>query len=183
MYCSKCGSFLPEGADECPNCHEAAVNQSANRPNYNQNTANNVYYTPHQNNEQPSYFTGQAQTQQQNYYQQNNQNYYSPAPDYMEQEIKNNISSANTLGVLAIVLGILLSPLAGIICGAIGIGKINNLPNISMYPILQNERNKAKKLNTIGIVIPIVLWVAAFVIGIIAMFVFGFSMAGIENFM
>ena len=83
---------------------------------------------------------------------------------------KNKISNAKLLGILSIVLGIVMSPIVGIICAVIGLVNTNNINVINSIKLFE-EKNKARKLNSVGIVIPIVIWV----LGIFtALFIFGF---------
>ena len=206
MYCPKCGAFIPEGTQSCPSCNEvintytanntaennypnngvyytpqdsgAAYNNTSQQSNdsyYNQQSNNNYYNNPEQNNSHHNYFN-QGQTGNQGYYR-------ADMPNYNEMQIRNIISNANTLGILAIVLGILFTPIAGIICGAIGLSKLNSLPNIPLDPILSRERDKTKKMNILGIVIPIVLYIIAIIFMIIMFTVMGFATASAIDFM
>lgn len=181
-YCPKCGSFLPEGANACPNCGAPAFAEANTNVNTNANTSENftgnpngnpagnnggVYYNP-QSFEQSgeyhsdyqaynsapdpnqSYFTASS-AQQTNYGAPPQQDYY------IQEHIKNELSSANTLGIIALVLGILVSWLVGVICGAIGLSKVNNLPDFPFGSPAAEEKAKTKKLNILGIVLPIVI--------------------------
>lgn len=165
MYCPKCGTFLEDDCAQCVNCGEPIVHEQtaqANQPNndnyYQQNNAG-TYYNP-----QPS--------ESQSYYQYDSQ---AKQAQMVEQGYKDKLSSSNTLGILAIILGILFSPIVGIICGAIGISKLNEVPDFAPYTPLAQEKARCKKLNTLGIVIPIVLWVVAIVFMLVIMFAFGFA--------
>lgn len=162
MYCPKCGTFLEDDCVQCVNCGEPIVkeqaSQTANNDNYyQQNTG--AYYNP-----QPS--------ESQSYYQYDSQ---AKQAQMVEQGYKDKLSSANTLGILAIILGIVLSPLAGIICGAIGISHVNEVPDFAPYHPLAQEKARCKKLNILGIVIPLVLWVVAIIFIFVAVFAFGFA--------
>ena len=126
-----------------------------------------------------------------NYYQQSEGSYYNPQPSssqsyyqydnqvkqeqMIEQGYKDKLSTANTLGILSIILGIIFSPIVGIICGAIGISKVNEVPDFAPYTPLAQEKARCKKLNVLGIVIPVVLWVVLIVFMFIAVFAFGFA--------
>lgn len=185
MYCTKCGSFLPDGTENCPNCNEP-VNASTDNVYSNQQTADGVYYTPQSNTEsesagQQSYYDP---SHSKSYYQPDSQQSYYQAnqPNQIELEMKNNLSTANTLGILSILLGILFTPIAGIICGIIGLSKANNVPDMTMNPLIDKEKAKVKKLNILGIVIPIILWVVAFIVMFIAIMVFGFAASSVAYF-
>lgn len=192
MYCPKCGSFLADDAQFCPSCNEP-VNHTAAGAQQN----DGVYYTPQQgdsynnstneqnntyyNNAQPNY---NAQSNYFNQAQPNNQGYYQAnQPNYIEQQFKDIISNANTLGVLAIVLGILLTPLAGIICGAVGLSKLNSVPDLPMNPYITKDKAKAKKLNLIGIILPIALYVVAIIFMVIVFTFMGLATASALSFM
>lgn len=212
MYCPKCGSFVTDEAQFCPNCNEPIIKEAVNEPEAQQNGG--VYYTPQQNpNEQNAYYSPQQNNTyntvndsnynpygnpqqnnayynndaQQNYFNQgqpNNQGFYqSCPPNQAEQQFKEVISSANTLGILAIVLGILLTPLAGIICGAVGLSKLNNVPDMLMNPLLAKDKAKAKKLNIWGIVLPTALYIIAIIFMIIFVSIMGLATADMLSYM
>lgn len=161
MYCPKCGGYLEEGSVQCVNCGESIVQEQAAQPNndnyYQQNAG--TYYNP-QPSESQSYYQYDSQVKQ---------------TQMTEQAYKDKLSSANTLGILAIILGIVFSPIVGIICGAIGLGKVNEVPDFAPYSPIAQEKAKCKKLNTLGIVIPIVLWVVFIVLMFVFMFALGFA--------
>lgn len=212
MYCPKCGSFVTDEAQFCPNCNEPIIKEAVNEPA--SQTNDGVYYTPQQNtpNVQGAPYSAQQNNTynsvndptcntysnpqqnntyyndaQQNYFNQgqpNNQGYYQACPpNQVEIQFKEVISNANTLGILAIVLGILLTPLAGIICGAVGLSKLNSIPNIPMNPILAKDKDKAKKLNIWGIALPIALYVVAVIFMVIMFTVMGLATASAIDFM
>ena len=199
MYCPNCGSFLQDGTQNCPNCNEP-INQTNVNNGANAQQNDGIYYNPQQNNtynnvNEPNYNTYSNTQQnntyyndaQQNYFNQgqpNNQDYYQACPpNNSEQQFKEIVSSANTLGILAIVLGILLTPLAGIICGAVGLSKLNSLPNIPMNPAIENDKAKARKLNIWGIVLPIALYIILIVLMIIMFTFMGLATASAISFM
>lgn len=162
MYCPKCGTYMEEDSVQCVNCGEPVVNEQANQTNCNDNyyqQSTGTYYNPQPSSSQ-SYYQYDSQVKQE---------------QMIEQGYKDKLSSANTLGILAIILGILFSPIAGIVCGAIGISKLNEVPDFAPYTPMAQEKARCKKLNTLGIVIPIVLWVVAIVFMFIAIFAFGFA--------
>lgn len=98
----------------------------------------------------------------QNYNQDNRSTYQSSAPQIYN--IEKEISDAKTLGFIAIIAGIFI-PLAGWICGGIGISKCNKV--LSVYPNDLNANN-AKKLGLIGIVVSSVIFVISIIIEVIA---------------
>lgn len=73
--------------------------------------------------------------------------------------VESTISTARTLGILAIV-GALTITLGGLICGIIGLSKVNNL---EVPPELTAQRDSAKRLNLIGIIIAAALMVIAII--------------------
>lgn len=162
MYCPKCGTYMEEDSVQCVNCGETVVKEQTNQTNYNDN-----YY--HQS--EGSYYNPQPSSSQ-SYYQYDNQ---VKQEQMIEQGYKDKLSTANTLGILSIILGIIFSPIVGIICGAIGISKVNEVPDFAPYTPLAQEKARCKKLNVLGIVIPVVLWVVLIVFMFIAVFAFGFA--------
>lgn len=181
MYCKNCGQVIPEGYENCPYCQTKADN--AFNANNTAPNGNGTYFTPNTN--EGNYQQG---AYQQGTYQQNNGYNQPPHDNFFNQGNNNqygfnqqaqyyadasrNIDDARTLGILAIVLGILFSPIVGIICGIIGLSKVNSVPDM---PELFEKKASAKKLNNLGIAIPIVFWIVAI---IIIVFVF----AGIAGF-
>lgn len=218
MYCTKCGSFLPEGVQVCPNCNEPVKQpqQAYNASSADQAEQNGVYYTPQTDDNSGSYYepsnnsstdngnngtyynpptdngtdnySNQPNGQnvynsqptvnsmngygnQQNGY--NNQQQFGYDPNFMANQISNNLSSAKTLGILAIVLGLLISSIIGIICGAVGLSKANSVPDMLPDPNLNAEKAKVKKLNILGIVLPIAIRVVLIIIYVIFIVVLG----------
>ena len=162
MYCPKCGTYMEEDSVQCVNCGETVVKEQTNQTNYNDN-----YYQQSEG----SYYNPQPSSSQ-SYYQYDNQ---VKQEQMIEQGYKDKLSTANTLGILSIILGIIFSPIVGIICGAIGISKVNEVPDFAPYTPLAQEKARCKKLNVLGIVIPVVLWVVLSVFMFIAVFAFGFA--------
>ncbi len=159
MYCSNCGAFVPEGSETCPNCSQPVSNN-----NYNAGAQQNsgTYYTPQ--------------------YQQSTQNYYqSSDPLIIEQEMRNNLSTANTMGILAIILGFILTPIAGIICGIIGLSKANEVPDFAENQYIREEKQRVKKLNILGIVLPTALWIVAMIVMFICFFGVIFAGVGLSE--
>ena len=158
MYCPKCGTYMEEDSVQCVNCGETVVKEQTNQTNYNDN-----YYQQSEG----SYYNPQPSSSQ-SYYQYDNQ---VKQEQMIEQGYKDKLSTANTL----VILGIIFSPIVGIICGAIGISKVNEVPDFAPYTPLAQEKARCKKLNVLGIVIPVVLWVVLIVFMFIAVFAFGFA--------
>ncbi|MCM1114367.1 MAG: hypothetical protein NC397_02600 [Clostridium sp.] len=161
MFCSRCGSAIPEGVSACPNC-SAPINN-------NQAQQSGVYYTPNQNQ-----YNYQSDYNQSNPFQQ----YSNPMNDYQFQNYKNELSSSNTLGIISIILGIIFTPIVGIICGIIGLSKANSVPDMMDNPALMEEKRKAKKLNTVGIVLPVVLWLILIVLIVVIFMITGAAAVG-----
>lgn len=199
MYCEKCGSPVADGLTSCPNCNEPINIQEAAPVENQQTTAeaaqqtnsyenaqpsSDSYYQPNYN-QQPNYTQqGYSQPYGQQYNQQYNPNgYYQSDPQqvFIEQEINKNLSNAKTLGILAIVLGLLITPLIGIICGAIGISKVNDIINLTNNPMIEQEKKKVKRLNKLGIIIPIVVYAVIVIFAIITM-VAGFGLASSASY-
>ncbi len=153
---------MEEDSVQCVNCGETVVKEQTNQTNYNDN-----YYQQSEG----SYYNPQPSSSQ-SYYQYDNQ---VKQEQMIEQGYKDKLSTANTLGILSIILGIIFSPIVGIICGAIGISKVNEVPDFAPYTPLAQEKARCKKLNVLGIVIPVVLWVVLIVFMFIAVFAFGFA--------
>lgn len=193
MYCPNCSAYIPEGADSCANCgqavslknenHNATENQySYTQPNpeNNNNTANQYSYAQPNYEGGNSYGSYNAAPDNAGYQQNGYNSYYSEQPNqnnYFQQaqndfKIKDALSTSNTLGILAIVLGFILTPLVGIICGVIGLSKANSVPDMFNNPSLMAEKKKAKKLNTLGIVLPLVCYVALFILIFVFVIIF-----------
>lgn len=80
---------------------------------------------------------------------------------------RQEVSSARTLGIVAIITGILGIPLAGWICGGIGLSKAKSWLFTNDTALLYDAR-KAKNLNVAGIIISTVMFVIYFIIGIMS---------------
>lgn len=72
--------------------------------------------------------------------------YYQPV--YRPKSAEQELSTARTLGIVAIVAGIFI-PLVGWICGGIGISKANKI----IAPEFPYTIESAKRLNSIGLII------------------------------
>lgn len=188
MYCSKCGAFLPEGAEVCPGCNAPVSNQSTTTNNSaanNQAASGGVYYTPQQSRPEYTNVSGtyneQATNNQGSYYtnlgnnHNTNESYNAEQSYFMQEQIKENLSTANTLGIIAIVLGILVSSIIGIICGAIGLDKAKSIPDMPMDSPIAKEKAKVKKLNILGIVLPIALRALMVIMYVVFFMILGFS--------
>lgn len=76
----------------------------------------------------------------------NHTQYYQPA--YRPKSVEQEISTARTLGIIAIIAGVFI-PLAGWICGGIGYSKANKLIDPNFADVIEG----AKKLNLVGLII------------------------------
>ncbi len=139
MFCSKCGSQITDGALFCPNCG-AAVEQNNNYYNTEEQMPENNYYNPSAQND------GYQNPVQQQYQ-------YGNDAGFLAQK---ELSTARTLGIVSIVLGILGINLIAWICGGVGLSKANRYLNI-YDPQLQILAKESRKLNIIGLVITSVL--------------------------
>lgn len=162
MYCSNCGQEIPYGQTSCPNCNPA--NHQASAP------TNGTYYNPPQSyntyNQQSGSYTPPPQ--------QNNYFTYSNNTNEYERQCETDINTANTLGIVSIVIGLLVSRLVGLILGIVGLSKLNNIPD---WPKFASKKADAKRLNKIGIIIPIIIYAIAFVIAILGFCIFGFALS------
>lgn len=158
-YCTSCGAQLPEGAANCPICGSVIyehVNQTNTPPQPQYTQPQGEYYQPPQ---EGNYYQPPYDTQQQN-------PYTAPQQQYGYNQVQNaqeakNVSTAKTLGIIAIVFAF-IRPLVSWICGGIGISKANSaiafaqqIGNAQMV----SEAENAKKFNKIGIILSIVLYV------------------------
>lgn len=166
MFCEKCGQQIADDASFCPYC-----NNVINRPNQQNNyyqpqpEQQNTYYNPQQTYQAPEQNGAYPPPQQDNYFTQQSNPYgnsfYPPA----DQSIINTISNCKTLGIIAIIVGIFV-PIAGIICGAIGLSNVKNIPD---HPKYINDKASVRRLNILGIVIPIIIWAVIFLLYILIM--------------
>lgn len=136
MFCNKCGASISDEYKVCPHCGNVV--------------AGNQYNATYTN--QPNYQQGQ-------YYQppQYNQQQYPPF-NQEQSNINDEISTAKTLGIIAIVCGLCLPSIGWIValvCGIIGLTKVNHALS-SPYGASNPDARTAKKMNIAGIVIPIV---------------------------
>lgn len=84
--------------------------------------------------------------------------YYQPV--YQQKPITELISSARSLGIISIIVGLFI-PLVGWICGGIGISKANK---IYAPPEFTDDVKSAKTLNLIGLVLSTCVFVIALVV-------------------
>jgi len=143
-YCSNCRNYVADGSRICPYCH-AAIPQAA--PNYY--TRNPGYNPP----------PPQPQT-------------FAQPVDIMDQQNRNNLSNANTLGIVSLVLAIIGFHLIAWICGGVGLSKANSVPELPQYA---NDRHKARLLNIWGIIIPFIKVALALLFYLIVFLIYGAS--------
>lgn len=153
MICNKCGQFIPDGVYYCEHCGEPVNRTYTQQPfgSDNQNTQQSAQQTYQQPNAQYNQYNNQY-----------NNPYNQPfSPQAFEYMISSKIEEARTMGIIAIIAGLFI-PILGIVFGCIGISKLNEAPlsNQLRYET-ELKRRKAKNLCTVGIVLPIVLWVIA----------------------
>ena len=98
------------------------------------------------------------QQYQQNTYYNTQSGYYQQTASY--NPVDSTISTARTLGILAIV-GACTITLGGLICGIIGLLKVKDL---QVPPQLEAAKRSAKKLNMIGIFLAIGFMILAFIL-------------------
>ena len=117
----------------------------------------NIGYPPYQNQNQ--------------YYQQNNQQYnaypngYQSTYDPRVSALKNDISTAKTLGIVSIVF-IFFMQLVTFVCSLLGISKANSAieqAKLINDPYLLKEAEDAKKMNKIALIVTIIIWAVAII--------------------
>lgn len=153
MLCNNCGSFVEDGCYYCPRCGKPVNNEtqwSAYEQNANQNqnyTSTNSYNSGAYNN--TTYNSG-----------------YNNYNSYEADQIFKKLEDSKLLGILAIVLGLFVSSVIGIILAVVGKEKLNDI-NIDMYSPFYAKKEQARKLNNAGIIIPIVRFAVAILFFII----------------
>lgn len=180
MICSKCGKTLSDDLYYCDNCGEptgkadswAPVNNEQNQNQYQSQTQSS-YQNPYQNQNNQNTYQSPYQTPYTNnsYNNYNANNGFKSFENYAyfneKQKVDKKIEDSRLLGILGIILGLFITSILGIILGAIGLSKLNEIPYEFQNECAQ-EREKAKKLNIAGIVAPIcvriVIWVGYFLL-------------------
>ena len=85
----------------------------------------------------------------------------------VDQQGRQEVSSARTMGIVSIITGILGIALVGWICGGIGLSKSKRWLFTNDTALLADAR-KAKKLNVAGIIVSSVVFVLYLLIGILS---------------
>lgn len=86
---------------------------------------------------------------------------------------RSELSTANTLGIVSIIVGALAMNLIGWICGGIGLSKANRYI-YSTDPSIQFAARRAKKLNTIGLIVTSVIFALVVLCFSIIFYILGF---------
>lgn len=172
--CSKCGT-PDNGAGVCPNCKSISFRTIGVQSN--NSYAGNVNQYNNMNNQQ--YYSGTAvnnQYQKQMYStNQPNSDYDSiyglpsTMSDVEKMTLNQNLSSADTLGTIALVLGIVfcwsgIGTIVAIILGAVGISKVNGLPMMPTTTPFEMKKKSAKNKCVLGIVMPFIIAAAFWLI-------------------
>lgn len=128
MYCKNCGKLIDNNCYYCDGCGATVEN----------NTHWNGF------NSTGSQSSGNYQ-----------QNGFDPYNNYQSAQIDKIIDDGKTLGILAIVLGLFVSSVVGLILGIVGMEKLKDM-NFNLNYLQNNKYKEAKNLNKWGIIIPIV---------------------------
>ena len=182
--CSKCGS-PDNGTGVCSNCKSTSFRTIGSQSNNNYVGVPSLYNdstVPLANNYQQQGYANAAYqkntynsgTLVRNQYQNQIINDFDPIyglPNSMSDAEKmmmnQEVNSANTLGTIALVLGIFgILFLVTVILGAVGISKVNGLPIMPPNSPFEVKKRSAKTKCILGIVIPIVISVLYLVIGL-----------------
>lgn len=158
MICNKCGKVLSDDLYYCDNCGAPTGKETQWAPYGNETNQNPGGFQNGSYSNGGNYNTYGSNGNYGNY---NNFGSYNSS-----QEIDKKIEDSKLFGILAIVLGFFVSSIIGIILGAIGLAKLNDIPfEFQNYNL--EKREKARKLNIAGIVAPLVvrvlLWILYFV--------------------
>ncbi|MGN0467478.1 MAG: hypothetical protein ACI4GY_01990 [Acutalibacteraceae bacterium] len=183
MICRRCSKEFDDRLNYCPYCGEPAA-YTANNNAYNSQAQNQ--YTQNSNPQQQYY--SQAYSQPSQYRepfaqspQPPYQNGYNQSPMYDPAMVnaQNDLHTAKILGIIAIVVGIFISPLAGWICGGIAISKANKYLNYYGHNTpLSAEASKAKKLGIAGVIVASVIFVLTLLAALSFVFGVGFLASG-----
>lgn len=164
MYCNNCGAPVPDGSTICPSCNAVQNNQQQN--------SNGTYYTPPSSaNTAYGSYNQQGYAQQGNYNQPQDNYFNNAGYNTFSNQYESDLKNAKLFGILALVIGLLLSRTIGIILGVIGHSKAKNIPDSALSPELLSLKNNAIQLNKLGIIIPAV-FMAFGVVFMIIYFVF-----------
>ena len=87
-----------------------------------------------------------------------------PQPMFNDQKHEKDLSTANTLGIVALIFGIIGIGLVAWICGGIGISTLNSIPDLPQYA---DRKHKTKLLCIWGIIIPIIVSVIVTILYVI----------------
>lgn len=165
MICKRCGAQFNDALENCPSCGEKA-NRQANDMynNYNYNNGSGGGQQQYYQNPYANQYQGQAYP------------YGAPSnPQFNNFAFQNdqiaaeNVSSASTLGIIAIIASFFI-PLVSWICGGIGLSKANKYLNYGGKIGL--DAASAKKLCLAGIIVACVLFVLSIIVSIIAFWFF-----------
>lgn len=159
MFCNKCGAAFSDSFNVCPNCGNVVSgnqNQSYynNQNGYQNNYQQGQYYHPPQYNNMPY-----------------NAPQYQPY-NFEQATINDEISSANTLGIVALVCVLLIpsvGSLVGFILGIIGLSKANHALS-SPYGASNPTARSAKKMNLAAIWIPVIETIIIIVLWLFVIF-------------
>ncbi|MGN1419403.1 MAG: hypothetical protein ACI4W6_08745 [Acutalibacteraceae bacterium] len=195
MICRRCSKEFDDRVNYCPYCGEPADhtmnNNAYNNPAQNQYSQFQSTQSQYSQNSNTQQQYSQAYSQPSQYsepFGQNPQppfqNGYNQPPMYdpAMQNAQNDLHTAKILGIIAIIVGIIFSPLAGWICGGIAISKANKYLNYyGPNAPLSSEASSAKKLGIIGVVASSVIFVLTLLAVLSVFFGVGFLASGGEE--
>ena len=87
--------------------------------------------------------------------------------------MRKEISTANTLGIVSIIVGLFAMNLIGWICGGIGLSKANRYI-YSNDPQIRFAAMQAKKLNVIGLIVTSVMFAITLICLFMMVYTLGF---------
>ena len=157
MYCPSCGYPAQENDRFCRNCGKVLREEPRNETIYDNGVKTpteelDAKSDPYRDSETGYTAPPSMNTQP------------SPPPyygTYTADPVSSEISTAKTMGIIAIICAVVGFPIVSIVLGAIGISKMNRL--LSMDPML-DPAVEAKKLSKIGLIVGIVSLVLAVLI-------------------